>query len=101
LTLRQRTRQQFQNYLGPDCPGRYDYGYLCMIDDHDIGNYRIFLQHFLCINISFILRLENTTLNGGPFVSGEWSIFVPVGYYPLITPWLVQNRGKWLFLLSS
>lgn len=38
--------------------------------------------------------LDNTTLIGGPFVSGEWSIFVPVGYYPLITPWLVQNRGN-------
>lgn len=37
LKLRQRTRTQFQDYLGPDCPGRYDYGYLCMINDHDIG----------------------------------------------------------------
>ncbi|CAF1091782.1 unnamed protein product [Adineta ricciae] len=78
LALRDRTRAQFQNYLGPDCKGRYDYGYLCMINDHDI---------------------QNTTLIGGPFVSGEWSIFVPLGYYPLITPWLVQNRGNLSVLL--
>ncbi|CAF1520832.1 unnamed protein product [Adineta steineri] len=78
LELRNRTRQRFQDYLAPDCPGRYDYGYLCMIDDHDI---------------------ENTTLIGGPFVSGEWSIFVPLGDYPLITPWLTQNRGNLSLLL--
>ncbi|CAF1287283.1 unnamed protein product [Adineta steineri] len=78
LELRNRTRQRFQDYLAPDCTGRYDYGYLCMIDDHDI---------------------ENTTLIGGPFVSGEWSIFVPLGDYPLITPWLTQNRGNLSLLL--
>lgn len=39
LDLRQRTRDQFKNYLGPDCPGRYDYGYLCMISDHQLGKY--------------------------------------------------------------
>ncbi|CAF3705108.1 unnamed protein product [Rotaria socialis] len=72
LALHNLTRQQFQDYLGPDCPGRYDYGYLCMINDHDI---------------------ENTTLIGGPFVSGEWSIFLPIGYYAVVTPWLLQNKG--------
>ncbi len=45
-----------------------------------------------------VLISENTTLIGGPFVSGEWSIFVPLGYYPLITPWLLQNRGNSLIL---
>ncbi|CAF3428321.1 unnamed protein product [Rotaria sp. Silwood1] len=73
LELHKVTREQFRDYLGPDCPGRYDYGYLCMINDHVI---------------------ENTTLIGGPFVSGEWSIFLPLGYYPVIIPWLLQNRGN-------
>ena len=37
MDLRKLTRDEFQDYLGPDCPGRYDYGYLCMINDHNIG----------------------------------------------------------------
>jgi len=73
LALRNHTRHIFKDFLGPDCPGRYDYGYLCMIADHD---------------------LENTTLIGGPFVSGEWSMFIPVGYHDLVVPWMMQNRGE-------
>ncbi len=46
MGLRNLTRKHFRNYLGPDCPGRYDYGYLCMINDHDIGSYRIFVRRF-------------------------------------------------------
>lgn len=98
LTLRKFTRDQFSSYLGPDCPGRYDYGYLCMIVDHDIGELSISVTRLIII-IYVISRSENTTLIGGPFVSGEWSIFVPLGYYPLITPWLLQNRGN-SFLLQ-
>jgi hypothetical protein len=48
MKLRNLTRQQFENYLGPDCPGRYDYGYLCMIDDHDIGSCRNFVRRCFC-----------------------------------------------------
>ncbi|CAF0965225.1 unnamed protein product [Rotaria sordida] len=43
--------------------------------------------------------IENTTLIGGPFVSGEWSIFLPLGYYAVVTPWLLQNRGNLSMLL--
>lgn len=54
---------------------------------------------FFYINYIVHYLLENTTLIGGPFVSGEWSIFIPLGYYPLITPWLMQNRGNLSMLL--
>jgi hypothetical protein len=53
MKLRNLTRQQFENYLGPDFPERYDYGYLCMIEDHDIGSYRIFVRRSFCIRSYF------------------------------------------------
>jgi len=71
MELREKARQAFKSFLGPDCNGRYDYGYLCMIADHNF----------------------NTTLVGGPFTSGEWSIFIPVGYFNLVVPWMMQHRG--------
>jgi len=71
LAIREEARRAFKHFLGPDCDGRYDYGYLCMIADHNF----------------------NTTLIGGPFTSGEWSIFVPVGYYSVVIPWMLQHRG--------
>lgn len=77
MALREKTREAFQTYLGPDCDGRYDYGYLCMISDHDF----------------------NTTLEGGPFVSGEWSMFVPIPYYQLVVPWMFQNRGDFSLIV--
>jgi hypothetical protein len=42
---------------------------------------------------------ENSTLEGGPFVSGEWSIFIPVGYYNLVVPWLLQHRGEFSMIV--
>lgn len=78
LALREKARAAFKPFLGPDCPGRYDYGYLCFIDDHDF---------------------KNTTLIGGPFVSGEWSIFIPLGYYDLVVPWMLQNRGEFSMIV--
>jgi len=80
LAIRDQAREAFKDYLGPDCPGRYDYGYLCMISDHDF---------------------ENTTLEGGPFVSGEWSIFVPVGFHSLVVPWMLQNRGPFSIVVHT
>src|SRR4051812_6871488 len=56
---------------GDDCPGRYDYGRLCFISDHDIFN-----EPFL------------------PFPVGEWSMFVPVPYFGLVMPWFQQNHGQ-------
>ena len=41
----------------------------------------------------------NTTLDGGPFPSGEWSMFVPVSYYANVIPWFTQNRGEFSFLI--
>ena len=41
----------------------------------------------------------NTTLDGGPFPSGEWSMFVPVSYYANVMPWFTQNRGEFSFLI--
>jgi len=77
MALRQVAHDAFQPFLGPDCDGRYDYGYLCFIIDHDF----------------------NTTLIGGPFVSGEWSIFVPVHYHGLVVPWMMQNRGEFSIIV--
>ena len=77
MALRERTREAFQTYLGPDCDGRYDFGHLCMISDHDF----------------------NSTLEGGPFVSGEWSMFVPVPYYSLVVPYMFQHRGNFSLIV--
>jgi aromatic ring-cleaving dioxygenase len=73
MALRRRAQDEFSAYLGADCDGRYDYARLCMITDHD---------------------LFNDTLSGGPFVSGEWSIFVPVPYFSLVVPWFALNHGN-------
>lgn len=50
MQLRAKARIAFSTYITEDCPGRYDWGRLCLIDDHDF----------------------NTTLEGGPFPVGEW-----------------------------
>jgi aromatic ring-cleaving dioxygenase len=77
LALRAKAKETFKDFLHPDCSGRYDNGVLCFIDDHNF----------------------NTTLEGGPFPSGEWSIFVPLGYYSLVVPWMIQNRGEFSLLV--
>ena len=38
LALRDKTAEHFAPYLGGECDGRYDYGYLCMINDHNFKN---------------------------------------------------------------
>jgi len=75
--LRSTARDYFSDLLGPDCDGRYDNGVLCLIYDHDI----------------------NDTLHGGPFPSGEWSMFVPVSYYAQTIPWFTQNHGEFSLLV--
>ena len=61
----------------------YDYGYLCMISDDELGN----SIGYALINVFLVSFLTaNTILIGGLFVSAEWSIFVPLGYYPVVTP---------------
>ena len=37
MKLREMTRAAFADYLAPDCSGRYDYGVLCLIDDHNFN----------------------------------------------------------------
>ncbi len=69
--LREASRVQFAELLGPDCvgdeeqSGRYDNGRLCLIFDHDISE----------------------VLDVGPFFSGEWSMFVPVPYLSAVLFW--------------
>ena len=75
--MREVARKEFADILGEDCDARFDNGHLCMINDHDF----------------------NTTLDGGPFPSGEWSMFVPVSYYANVMPWFTQNRGEFSFLI--
>ena len=95
LALRDKARSHFLPYtndtvcagdfdvepLRPDDEypegGRYDNGRLCFIKDHDFS----------------------TTLEGGPFPVGEWSMFVPVGYLDIILPWFSQNRGTFSVLI--
>lgn len=73
--LRALAREAFKDYLGPDCSCasdpdcRYDNGRLCLIYDHG----------------------ANESLSGGPFPSGEWSMFTPVDYYGFVVPWFTQN----------
>ena len=69
IALRDAAREQFSNLLGPDCDGRYDNGRLCLIFDHEISE----------------------VLVGGPFFSGEWSMFVPVSYSNAVLFWFTQH----------
>jgi aromatic ring-cleaving dioxygenase len=69
IDLREAAREKFKELLGPDCDGRYDNARLCLIFDHDIGE----------------------VLKGGPFLSGEWSMFVPVPYVQAVLFWFTQN----------
>lgn len=57
---------------GADCDGRYDEGRLCLIYDHDI----------------------NSTLDGGPFPSGEWSMFTPVSYYAQVSKYCLLRVDR-------
>lgn len=77
LAIRSIAREHFAEYLGEDCPDRFDDGRLCMIIDHDFS----------------------TMLIGGPFPAGEWSIFVPVPYYNLVVPWMTLHRGRFSLLV--
>ena len=78
LSFRDDARKQFEGLTGPDAQCaldhdtcRYDQGRLAFIDDH---------------------ALDNITADaGGPFVSGEWSMFVPVPYFGTITAWFMQH----------
>ena len=65
IALRDASRERFKEILGPDCDGRYDNGHLCLIFDHPI----------------------DTVLVGGPFFSGEWSMFVPVSHVNAVQFW--------------
>lgn len=69
IALRDRARAAFAPYLGADCDGRYDNGRLCLIYDHPI----------------------NETLAGGPFPSGEWSLFTPVSHYAHVVQWFTAH----------
>jgi aromatic ring-cleaving dioxygenase len=78
MDLRAKTADYFAPFLGEECDGRYDNGVLCMINDHNFWN---------------------ETLEGGPFPVGEWSIFIPVPYYSLVVPWLLQHRGAYSMVI--
>ena len=70
-------RNHFRDYLGRDCPNRYDNTQFCVITDHPL----------------------NTTLEEGPFPIGEWSLWVPPAYFGLVVPWMSQNRGEFTLLV--
>lgn len=77
LDLRERTAKHFEKWLGPECEARFDEGRLCMIRDHDF----------------------HEILTVGPFVAGEWSMFVPHPYKTMVVEWLTQNRGEFSLLV--
>ncbi len=77
MELRDRAREYFKDHLGPDCNQLFDAGRLCFIVDHKF----------------------DTVLRGGPFPSGEWSMFVPVSHLSLVIPWFSINRGEFSFLV--
>ena len=72
IALRDKARKQFAPLLGEDCDGRYDNARLCLIFDHPIDK----------------------ILPGGPFLSGEWSIFVPVHYVQAVLFWFTQHYNE-------
>jgi len=75
VALQRLARKRFAELTGPDasCASdpdcRYDNGHLAFILDHPL----------------------NTTLAGGPFPSGEWSMSVPVAYIGVVQAWLTQH----------
>jgi len=73
LALREQTKQYFLPFMGddPECVARQDEGRLCMINDHD------FTQ----------------AVPSGPFVAGEWSIFIPLPYKNMVVEYILQRRG--------
>jgi aromatic ring-cleaving dioxygenase len=77
IALREKAKAYFKDYLGPDCPNRYDNRELCMIIDHPL----------------------DITLEEGPFPIGEWSVWVPNSYLNLLMPWFAQNREGLSFLV--
>ena len=77
MALRDKAREYFKDYIGPDCTGRFDTGVLCFINDH---------------------KFDEVLLDG-PFPSGEWSMFVPVSYFNLVVPWFAINRGDFSYLV--
>jgi len=79
LALRDVSINQFKSYLGADCYDRYDFARLCMIIDHNLT--------------------DPSDGGFGPFPSGEWSMFVPLGYYDVVVPWFLQNHGEFSLLV--
>eukprot|EP00053_Salpingoeca_punica_P007791 m.70920 g.70920 ORF g.70920 m.70920 type:complete len:237 (+) comp14331_c0_seq4:69-779(+) len=77
MALRSEAKRALADFAGPDCDGRYDYGRLCFIVDHDF----------------------NTTLEGGPFPVGEWSIFVPIPYFAVALQFMMQRHGEFPLLI--
>jgi hypothetical protein len=77
LAFREQTRHAFADVLTPDCDGRYDYGRLCLIDDHPL----------------------NTTLPNGPFPSGEWSLFTPLPFIGRVVQYFTIHRPLQLSFL--
>ena len=75
LALQKLARERWTGLAGkdascatdPNC--RYDNARLAFIIDHPL----------------------NTTLQGGPFPSGEWSMFVPVAYIGPVQAWFTQH----------
>lgn len=80
LEIRDAAFEFLRPYLTPgqeECTARFDTGRLCMIRDHDLSE----------------------ILTEGPFIAGEWSIFVPQNYLGIVWPWMNQNRGRFSALL--
>lgn len=86
LAIREEVRAFLQPYMIPgkeDCHGIFDQGRLCICSDHDhVG-----------------MDVSRAAHNGGPFPSGEWSLFVPTPYIGIAYPWMMQNRGRFSVLL--
>ena len=69
LGIRERFMEAFKHELGAPCDGLFHQGRLCMF--------------------------EPESYPAGPFVTGQWSVYVPNEYVYNTTSWIMQRRGKY------
>jgi aromatic ring-cleaving dioxygenase len=74
IAFREKAREHFKDFTGPDCLHGWDEGKLCFIMDHDL----------------------HTSI--GPFPIGEWSMWIPNSHLNLLIGWFMQNRGDFSVL---
>lgn len=62
-------KQAFSQNLGPDCNSTFHMEYMCMFND--------------------------VAKPDGPFLTAQWSVFIPVEHFSRAVAWIMQHRGEY------